>query len=388
MKRILEVINLATSAENFIGSQFSYLSEMGGYEMHLICSAGDNIEALAKQYGFKYKILPINRNITPVQDVKSLIGICKYIRNNKIDIIIAHQEKGNLLGQLAGFIMNVPIRIILAHGILYESMHGIKRWLIKKQDTVVSLLATNVICVSNFVRDTRLKDGVDKPKKSIVLGRGSCNGIDVNKKFTPEKFKQEDVKALREMFCIGETDFVIGFCGRLVKDKGIEELVQAHKMLVSEYPGKRIILFVIGKLETRDAISRETINYLECSDTVIFTGHVPYSDIEKYYLPMDVFILPSHRDGLGLTPLEAQAMGVPAIVTNFTGCAETILNGVTGEYIDLNPRTIASVISHFFDKGKSIDYGKRGREFVCNNFNRETVNEKMLEYIKSLHQKN
>lgn len=388
MKRILEVINLASSAENFIGSQFYYLAEYGGYEMHLICSYGENLPLLNKKYGVQYKAIPINRNITPIQDIKSLIAICKYIKQNDIDIIICHQEKGNLLGQLAGFIMRVPIRIILSHGILYESMTGIKRWLIRKQDKFVSSIATNVICVSNFVRKTRINDGVDNPHKSVVLGNGSCNGIDVKDKFNPNLYDINMKSVLRAQFGISDYDFVIGFCGRLVRDKGIEELVAAHKILVSQYPDKNIKLFVIGDLESRDAISSALSEYLRNNSNVVFTGRVDYEDIQKFYLPMDVFVLPSHRDGLGLTPLEAQAMKVPAIVTDFTGCAETIRNGFTGEYIDLNPEHIAEVISHFFDKEKAIHYGIYGRDFVYKHFNREEVNKLMLDYINSLWQTN
>lgn len=387
MKNILEVINLASSAENFIGEQFSYFQQNGNYEMHLICSDGPNLEQLVKKHNIKHQVVPINRNITPWQDLKSLIAICKYIKRNKIDVIICHQEKGNLLGQTAGFLMRVPVRIVLSHGILYETMTGLKRWLIRMQDKMVSDMATNVICVSNFVKDTRLKDKVDKPGKAVVLGHGSCNGIDTKNKFNPALITEEEWKALLIYNGLIDADFIVGFCGRLVKDKGVIELVDAFLLLKQKYPDRRIKLFILGDFEQRDALPECTTKFLHESDDVVLTGRVEYADIQKYYTMMSVLVLPTHRDGLGLTPLEAQAMGVPAIVTDHTGSRETIVEHETGEYIDLNPQRIADVLEQFMDEQKAKEMGMKGRTFVKDNFDTNIVSENMLIYLNKLTRK-
>lgn len=384
MKKILEIINLASSAENFIGEQFSYFPQHGEYEMHLICSNGPNLDALVRKHHIKNLVIPINRAITPWQDLKSLIAICRYIRKNNIDCIICHQEKGNLLGQLAGFITHVPVRIVLSHGILYETMTGIKRTLIRLQDKMVSDMATNTICVSHFVQDQRLKDGVDKPGKSVVLGNGSCNGIDTINKYNPALVEQQEVKTLKMFHGINDEDYVIGFCGRLVKDKGVVELVNAFLKLHQKYSTKGIKLFVIGDFEQRDALPENVSETIRNSGDIILSGRVPYSDVQKYYALMDVLVLPSHRDGLGLAPLEAQAMGVPAIVSRCTGCRETIVEHETGEYVDLDADDICNKLEIFMDKDKAKCYGKRGRDFVVKHFDTSIVSQNMLNYLNKL----
>lgn len=385
MKRILEVINLSVSAEGFIGEQFSFFPEYGDYEMHLVCSDGPNLGALVEKYHIKHQVIPINRNITPWQDLKSLIAICKYIRKNKIDIIICHQEKGNLLGQLAGFIMRVPVRIVLSHGILYETMSGIKKELIRLQDKLVSEMATNVICVSHYVQEQRLKDKVDRKGKSVVLGNGSCNGIDTVNKFNPQLVSSQEREVFREEYKIKSGDYVIGFCGRLVKDKGVVELIEAFKKLQESHKNSHIKLFIVGNLEVRDALPCEISKFIRNSESVVFSGRVAYMDVQKYYALMNVLVLPSHREGLGLAPLEAQAMGIPAIVTKHTGCRETIIEHKTGEFVEMTPDSIYEKLEMLFN---NPDYagklGKNGREFVSRNFEASVVNENMLNYLNSL----
>jgi glycosyltransferase involved in cell wall biosynthesis len=384
MKRILEIINLASSAENFIGKQFSYFPQHGDYEMHLVCSDGPELEALVKKHQIKHQVIPINRNITPWQDLKSLIAICKYVRRNRIDVIICHQEKGNLLGQTAGFITRVPVRIVLSHGILYETMTGLKRWIVRLQDKLVSDMATNVICVSNYVEEQRNKDGVDKTGKAVVLGNGSCNGIDTVNKFNPQLVSLQKTEALKRQYGIKEDDFVIGFCGRLVRDKGVVELVYALSKLQKKHPEKSVKLFIIGEFEQRDALPEEVLRTIRESNSVVLSGRIPYADIQKYYTLMNVLVLPSHRDGLGLAPLEAQAMNVPAIVSKITGCRETIVEHETGEYVDLNSDSICEKLELFLDNEYAEQQGKKGRDFVVKNFDTDIVSNNLLNYLNKL----
>lgn len=384
MKKILEIINLASSAENFIGEQFSYFSQYGDYEMHLVCSDGPGLEALVKKHQIKHQVIPINRNITPWQDVKSLIAICKYIRRNRIDVIICHQEKGNLLGQTAGCIMRVPVRIVLSHGILYETMTGVKRKFVRLQDKLVSDMATNIICVSNYVKEQRNKDGVDKIGKAVVLGNGSCNGIDTVNKFNPQLVSLEETRTLKEQYGIKGDDFVIGFCGRLVKDKGVVELVNALYQLQEKHPEKPIKMFVIGQFEQRDALPEDVSRTIRKSKSIVLSGSIPYKDIQKYYTLMNVLVLPSHRDGLGLAPLEAQAMQVPAIVSKITGCRETVVEHETGEYVDLNSDSICEKLELFLDNEYAEKLGKKGREFVVKSFDTNIVSNNMLNYLNKL----
>lgn len=382
MKKVLEIINLPGSAMNFIGGQFKYLHDKGGYEMHLICSPGGGIEEFCQNNEVHYYPVQLNRTVKIWQDVKALFKICKYIKSQHIDIVIAHQPKGRLLGMLACMLTRVKYRVIFSHGIFYETMKGLKRRVFMLIEKLVSCMATKVVCVSNYVKTKRKEDGIDRPYKQVVLGRGSCNGIDTINKFNPTFIDKNIIKSYRILYGLKDNEFIIGFCGRLVKDKGVIELVEAFKMLKESHPKKKIKLLIIGNPEIRDGLPSNTLTYLSQSKDIVFTGNIPYSEIQKYYLLMDVLVLPTHRDGFGMVAIEASAMERPVIVSNFTGCAETIKENITGLYIDRTPESIVRAIEKCFDENYAKQLGINGRKFVCENFEHTKIREHMLEILK------
>ena len=384
MRRILEVINLAQSAVSFIGDQMSYLQENGDYEVHLICSPGDHLQQFCEEQKIKYKAIPLNRQLTPLQDIKAFFCICDYIRKNKIDIVFCHQAKARTIAIPASFIMRVKHRIIFAHGVLHETMRGLKRCVVLNNDRLLGRLATRIICVSHYVADYRLKDKIDKEEKQVIIGHGSCSGIDVDYQFNPGLLDGNIVLGLKRELGLQDDDFVIGFCGRLVKDKGIDELSDAISILCKRNPNKAIKLLIIGSPEKRDAVDQHVLESLFDNPHVIFTGRVPSSNMAYYYSLMDVFVLPSHRDGLGLVSLEAQAMEVPSIVSSITGCRETIIENVTGKYCELSGDSIASSIEFFFDKEKAKSMGKEGRLFVERCLNHNLFKKDILKFVNTL----
>ncbi len=384
MKRVLEVINLAGSARNFIGSQFSYLQENGDYEMHLICSYDDKIDDFVKEQGIKYQNVQLNRQLTPLRDIKAFVQICQYIKKNKIDVVIAHQAKARLIAMLACFFTRVPYRIVFAHGVLYETMTGVKRWLVKQNDRLVSLLADKVVCVSHFVMDSRKRDHIDLKNKRVILGKGSCNGIDAINQFNPELIDETKKLKIKKKLGLIEYDYVVGFCGRLVKDKGIIELIDGYKKLSNKYKNKRIALLIIGAPEKRDSLPAKILDEIKTSSDIIFTGGICYNEMPVYYSLMDVFVLPSHRDGLGLVALEAAAMECPVLVTSITGCRETIMHGKTGDYIDLSGESIKIMLEKYMNSEIACRTGKEGRSFVLNNFERQKVNQLMLDFLNQI----
>lgn len=384
MKKVLEIINLADSARNFIGDQFSYIRENGEYEMHLICTPDDKIDEFASQHKINYYPVQLSRQIDVVNDIKAFFKICWYIRKNKIDIVVCHQAKARTLGIFAAWLMGVKHRIIFAHGVLYETMKGMMRWLVLNNDRILSSLADKVVCVSSSVCKRRLEDGIDNPCKQIILGYGSCNGVDALNKFNPERIKSNIIEFLRLKYGISESDFVIGFCGRLVKDKGIIELLAGFELICLRHRTKSIKLLIIGEPEKRDALPQDTLDVLNNNENIIFTGRISYNDIQNYYRLMNVLILPSYREGFPTVVLEASAMGVPVIVSRSTGCVDSIEEGKTGLYINLNPISIADVTEHFFDNDFSNKLGMRGRQWVLEKYEHTIVRQYMLNLINSL----
>lgn len=384
MKRILEIINLSGSAQNFIGNQFSYFRENGDYEMHLICSPGADIEIFAKKHKIHYFPSQIKRRPSPWCDLKALWKIYRYIKKNKIDVVISHQEKSRLLGTVAAWLNRVPVRIIYAHGVLLDTMHGMKRSFFLAEGKLVSRLAHKIVCVSPSVAKRRAEIGMDAPQKQVVIGNGTCNGIDTKNKFNPLMVSNEEQKRIKASLGLSDNDFIVGFCGRIVRDKGIVELTKAIEILAKRHSDKSIKLLVIGAFEKRDMVPAETADFLQTSPLVKFTGRVPFEEIQKYYTPMNVIVLPSYREGFGLVTAEAGAMGIPAIVSRSTGCIDSILEGKTGLYTDIEPNDIADKIEQFFDMNFARRLGENAHRHVSECYEQQNVMRNTLEFINSL----
>ena len=381
MSRILEIINLSSSERNFIGGQLSYFRKNGGHEVHLICTPDDAIYSFVEAQGANYFPVQIERRPSPWCDLKALVKIYRYIKRNKFDIVICHQEKSRLLGTVAAWLCRVPVRVIYAHGVLLDTMHGSKRRFFLAEGKLVSRLAHHVVCVSPSVMKRRVEIGMDKPHKQVLIGHGTCNGIDTQGKFNPALVSDVERRQIRDALGLAPTDFVVGFCGRIVRDKGITELARAIELLVKRHPDQSVKLLVIGEFERRDAVPQATADFLQLSPSVIFTGRVPFDEIQKYYTPMNVIVLPSYREGFGLVTIEAGAMGIPAIVSRSTGCIDSIVENVTGLYADIEPNDIADKIERFFDPEFARKMGDQARRHVAESYEQSDVLKNTLDFI-------
>lgn len=385
MKKVLEVITLSTSAEAFIGDQFSYLQSTGNYEMHLICSPGENLASFAQRQGIEYKAININRHFNLQEDFAAIFKIAKYIRKNKIDIIIAHYfPKCSFLVTLANLLAGNRCKIVIAHGVLHDTMHGLLRKLVILEQKWDVLFARKVICVSKSVAQRRREDGIETITKQIVLGGGSANGVDTQSKFCPNLVPAENITLLRQKYGIRDCDFVIGFSGRLVRDKGVEELCEALSILLNRHPDISLKLFIIGSPEKRDALPKETMDFLTSNKNVIMTGRIPYAEIQNYYMLMDLLVLPSYREGFPTVVLEACAMDVPVIVSRSTGCIDSISENVNGIYTDISPEDIAKNIEKFFDQNYLNSFKNKTRDYIVKNYDHRIIRMHMLDFLNSL----
>lgn len=388
MKKILAVITLESSAENFISDQLAYFQQNGEYECHLICSPHPNLENFAKTSGICSYAVQIERTLSPIKDIKAFFAILKYMRKNGFDILIAHSfPKACLLSMTAGKIAAIPHRIELAHGALQESLKGIMKKFVIISERHNSRLSEVVVSVSQSVALRRQSDHIDKPSKQRLLSKGTSNGVDTIHKFNPSLVSEEVVGQIRKELDLSENDFVIGFCGRLVRDKGIVELLDGFQEIKKRHPDKSIKLLIIGNPEQRDALPQHTLDTINSSPDIIFTGRVPYDIIQNYYLPMDVFVLPSYREGFPTVVLEASAMERPVITTRKTGCIDSIVENETGIFVDIEGTSIADAVEKFFDKEYAEKLGRNGRKWIVENFEHEIVREAMLNLLNELTQK-
>ena len=369
---VLEIINLFGSAKNFIGGQFSYLGKRG-YNMHLICSDAQGLDEFANQQGIKYKAIRLERQVSVWNDIKAYFTVCKYIKDNKIDTVIAHQYKARLIAMLAASTMRVPNRIIFAHGALYDTMRGFRRKVFILVDRLVAAMAHKVVCVSPSVAKIRLRDNINKAEKQFLLNKGTCGGIDTQVMFNPARHPQKAVDAMKEGLGLKDSDFIVGFCGRLVRDKGVIELIEGFRRLKEAHLQRSLKLLIIGQREVRDAIPQITMDIILNDTDIVFTGYVNREDIAKYYSMMNVFILPSYREGYPTVVLEAMAMGTPCIVSRSTGCIDSIVEGVNGIYTDIDSNSIKENIERFFDNSFRDNLAVNCRSYIVDNYDHNKV---------------
>jgi glycosyltransferase involved in cell wall biosynthesis len=369
-KSILHVVNVFFVLPHFFGDQFSYFKNKG-YKVHVICSPSEYLRGFAAMKQFVYKEIPVLRKIALKADIWAVVRICRYIKDNKIDIIVGHSPKGALLAMLAGWVMRVPTRIYFRHGLVYETAKGGMYALLINMDRLTAFLSTKVVCVSPSLFQKSLKDWLNKASKQIVLGKGTCAGIDVER-FAPELIPAARRRTLREMLAIPEDAVVIGFCGRIAKDKGIAELVHAFEML-QQGARKSLHLLLVGMLDERDPPSVEIQEKISSNPAISVTGYVK-DNVELYYSLMNIFVLPSYREGFPTCVLEASAMQLPVVTTRATGCIDSIVENETGVYVDHAPDSIANALLDFIDNdGKRFEYGLAGRNFVKANFEQSII---------------
>lgn len=367
-KNILHVVNIYFVLPYFIGGQFKYFKEKG-FRFYVVCSESEYLDAYAKENSFDYRVLPVLRSINVLQDFKTVVGICRYIREKQIGIVVGHTPKGGLLSMIAGWIMRVPKRIYFRHGLVYQTSYGLKRFILMTVDRIASLCATKIVCVSPSVLRCSIDDRLASSSKQIILHKGTCCGIDTEGKFNPKSIDPEKLSLMKAKWGIDETDWVIGYSGRLVRDKGIIELVRAFRNLKKDHANYKLLL--VGMFEVRDALPDDVQQDIKNDSQIIWTDF-QNSDMEYFYSMMNVYVLASYREGFPTGVLEAQSMEVPVITTHATGCCDSIQEGVTGLFVEHDVAQLSDAILRISNASSGVD-GKKAREWVRANFENHIV---------------
>lgn len=370
MNSILHIVNISFVIPYFLGKQLLYFTH-NGYKEYIICSPSKELESLSKEYSFEYRAVDVLRKISIWRDFKAVLITAKYIRQKHVNIVTGHTPKGALIAMMAAYVMRVPIRIYFRHGLVYETSFGVKRNLLIYIDRLAARLATRVVCVSPSVCQKSLEDKLNPMSKQVLLSKGTCNGIDVGR-FCKQSIDEQYLLQLKKNLQIMPSDFVVGFTGRLVKDKGIAELVYAFQLLQSKYTN--IVLLLVGMLEERDALPQDVVEMIKANPRIVNTGYIENTEIEYYYAMMNLFVLPSYREGFPTSVLEASAMELPIITTRVTGCIDSIIEKETGLYVEHDADSLAMAIETFYhNEALCSKYGQNGRKFVVDNFEQHII---------------
>jgi glycosyltransferase involved in cell wall biosynthesis len=361
--------------------QFSYLTSRS-VSVTAIASPGPEHEWIQEQ-GAKSIPIKIARNPELFSDLVSLIKIWFFFLFNRFDIVVVSTPKASLLGALAARLSFQNRLIFMIRGRAYENMFGFKRRLFRFFDILVCRLSHRVQSISKELANKYVDEGICPRHKIIVLGLGSSNGVDLSK-FSPRLYLHKK-NAIRTNLSVDEEAFVFMFCGRVRRDKGINELVGAFRRFTSDLRGgANSILLIVGRYEDFDPLNTETRSFLENSPQVRFVQWARY--VEQYFSIADVFVFPSYREGFGNVALEASAMELPVIAFDVVGCREAVDADRSGLLVEaFNEEALfEAMIDLYQDSDLRRRLGKYGRERIERYFDSELVWARLLDFYREV----
>lgn len=382
--RTIRLVHITTVPQTlgFLVGQVSFMRAQG-FEVHCISSPGQYLIKFAKKEEVMTHEIEMSRRITPCRDIVSLIRMCSKLLKIRPTIVHSHTPKSGLLAMIAAFFCNVPVRIYHIHGLPFMTAKGYKRFLLKLTEYISCKLAHQVLCVSNSIREVAIFESICDPNKLKVLCNGSINGVDSINRFNLKKVGKDTRNEVIGKYNIPLEALVIGYVGRVVRDKGLTELTNAWRILKRIYP--HVYLLVVGEFEPHDPLPSETKKILLEDPHIRLTGHL--EDVSKIYAVLDLLVLPSYREGFPVVPLEAAAMEVPVVATRIPGCIDVIKDGVTGILVPPNDIcALVEAIKFYINDPKLREkHGRNARNCVLIDFRQEIIWEAQhKEYLRLL----
>jgi len=366
---------------HFLRGQIRFMRDRG-FDLRAIASPGDAHDWFRGEEGIETQQLAMSRSLTPVRDLVALLRLVAAFRRWRPDIVHAHTPKGGLLGMIAAFVTGVPVRIYHLRGLPLLTARGPRRAVLVIAERISCALAHRVISVSPSLRRAALDDGLCPPEKIVTLLGGSGNGVDAEVAFGPAPGDLQERESVRRRYGIPSDALVVGFVGRLVRDKGLAELSAAWATLRQRFPDAHLLL--VGGAEPELALPPVVLRQLQADDRVHLTGAV--AGVRALYTAMDVLTLPSYREGFPNVILEASAMALPVVTTTATGCVDAVAEGETGLTVPAGDSgALADAITRYLrDPALRATHGASGRARVQREFHRPAVWQALLEEYMTL----
>ena len=323
MKKIIRSTTVPSSLVSFCTGLLKDLSKK--YEVVAVSSPGEALEQIHKSDGVRVIAVPMERHISIFKDLKSLWQMFRVFREEKPYLVHSMTPKAGLICMMASWMARVPRRVHTYTGLIWPTSTGLKRRILMLTDMIVCGCATHVIPEGQGVMNDLHNHITKKPMK--VLGNGNVRGIDLDFWKTTDDLKK-NVENLKEKYRLANC-FTFVFVGRIVGDKGINELVEAFSRLIKDHENVRLML--VGDYEAElDPLSENTQTIIDATPQILYVGPQYGENLKAHYAASDCFVFPSYREGFPNTPIEAGAMGLPSIVTDINGSREIIENEKNG----------------------------------------------------------
>ncbi len=380
MPKLIRITTVPLSLKLLLAGQLKFMSE-NGFEVIAVSSDGREISQVTKHEGVRHEVIPFTRKITPIQDLKCIYQLVKLFRKEKPDIVHTHTPKAGLLGMIAANLAGVKIRIHTLAGIPAMAAEGSRKGLLEKAEKWTYANATEVWPNSQGLFSYVIRHQLAPETKLRLIGKGSSNGVDLNH-YSRESLKENHLVAATMRIMPGEEDFIILAIGRLVKDKGIEELVSAF---LNSKIVNRSKLVLLGAFEQDlNPLSPEIIQTIQDHPRII---QIDWSDHVSHYLALaDVLVHASHREGFPNVLLEAGAMQVPIICSDIIGNRDLITQQKTGLIFPVKDAPILKEALEFayVKREKMAEYAQRLHQEICEKYDRKKVHQQILTHYQRL----
>lgn len=324
MNKLIRITTVPISLEKLLEGQLAFMKDH--FEVVAISAEKERLENYANKEGVRVFYLELTRKITPIKDIVAVIKLYRFLKKEKPAIVHTHTPKAGIVGMMAAWLARVPNRLHTVAGLPLMEATGFKRKVLNFVEKLTYHLATKVYPNSKGLYDFIIAEKFTKPEKISIIGNGSSNGIDTAY-FDPNLYSEGDKTSLRYKWGIPQNHFLFIFVGRLVKDKGINELIEAFSKL-SEY-NKNVSLLLVGLFENDlDPLLPKTMQIIAEKQNIYSVGY--QNDVPPYFVISDALVFPSYREGFPNAVLQAGAMQLPSIVTDINGCNEIITAGENG----------------------------------------------------------
>ncbi|MGV0756086.1 glycosyltransferase family 4 protein [Empedobacter brevis] len=371
--KLIRITTIPLSLKVLLRGQLRYMSNY--FEVIGVSSNDKELEEVKNEEGIAVVPIEMSRKITPIQDIKSLLKTYNYLKKVQPKIVHTHTPKAGIVGMLAAKLAGVPIRLHTVAGLPLMEATGNKRKILDFVEKLTYSSATKVYPNSQGLYNFILQNKYTSVDKLKVIGQGSSNGIDTTF-FSRLQIPEEKQSQLKKELNIHPDDFVFVFVGRLVGDKGINELIEAFSKLKTQH----LKLLLVGPLESElDPLQGETLNEIETNSNIISVGF--QKDVRSYFAIANALVFPSYREGFPNVVMQAGAMELPSIVSDINGCNEIIVEGKNGTIIPVKNTEVLKIAMQKMIEDKNLYHQlkKNARPMIQSRYEQSVVWDALLE---------
>lgn len=372
MIKICFVTTIYTTFKSFLKNFAYYLYESKQYDISLICNNEDEIVHDLPSFVHYYSV-EMRRGVS-LSAFKAIKKISEILECKKFDIVQYSTPNAAFYTSIAAKRKNIPVRLYCQWGIRYMGFEGWRRYLFKYLEKRTCDNSTFIEVESHNIRKFSLEEKLYIEDKSCVIWNGSASGVNLTKFDISQKKRWRE--EIRTQYKLNDDDIVFVFAGRLTVDKGVNELLSAFLNIEKKY--SHVKLFVLGEMDNQESLNPVLLERARASDDFIFAGNV--TNVEKYFAASDIFVAPSYREGFGLVVVEAEAMALPAIVSNVPGQVDAIKENNTGITCAVkNSNSLQNAMEKLIDNTElRIDLGNSAAKYVAENYEQT----RLFEYLK------